>query len=503
MLRNRQTTLHTARTIEVGRTHVRLAVLEPRQDGPALVRLRAIQWEDAASGEEVKSCGERLAAALGKLTAGEKLSGQKVRFLLSGEFCTTRAIAGKPEQLQRTLEDLRERSRLYVGLGPGQKTFVSVTHAVDPRHPYAQVAVARTEILDAILVAAAEAGLAIESIEPSMVALARAVARVGGDPPAPQLAVRLLPGGLEMAICHDGELKLDCWRRSSAPVADSAELVTSHLKRLRRYCGRFRPLAEHDDSSATPLASVCLIGPPDAVAVAGEGLLRAAGLRTAEIPFESIGPEWRVAEGEYTSEFLAVLGAFLPPAHTARNGGGPDFLAHVRGSRREKLLPRLIRWGWPAAVAGLLLAALSSLNAWERSRCDDLERQVEELEPALAQIGRLRSDILAAESKAARWRELEKSLPTPPWPDAIQMIARCMPENVWLTRLEGRSEEGVQLVGHSPNDEGPSELVRWLNAAPQFRAARLDGVHPQQLPSGPAIGFDVKLEFVKRKNTSK
>jgi len=109
-----------------------------------------------------------LTAALKELTEEHGLQTANLQFVLGGEFCVTKAVRGTTEQVRSELQQIEQRSRLYLLLGPGEKVTVSRTQPIDARHHSAVVAVCNKKILNTIHEAATRAGMQIKSTQSSL-----------------------------------------------------------------------------------------------------------------------------------------------------------------------------------------------------------------------------------------------------------------------------------------------------------------------------------------------
>jgi Tfp pilus assembly protein PilN len=92
-------------------------------------------------------------------------------------------------------------------------------------------------------------------------------------------------------------------------------------------------------------------------------------------------------------------------------------------------------------------------------------------------------------------KAIQAAIANPDWSGILATVAQCLPENVWLNRLEAAEAHRVRLSGASYDDEAAFELVRWLDQAPGLENVQLEGMQSQRLTSGPATTFDVKLNL--------
>jgi Tfp pilus assembly protein PilN len=89
------------------------------------------------------------------------------------------------------------------------------------------------------------------------------------------------------------------------------------------------------------------------------------------------------------------------------------------------------------------------------------------------------------------------------WDEVLSALAHCLPENVWLERLEAGRRGNVSLKGASYGEEGTYELSRWLSGVPGFAAVQLEGMQPQRLPTGLVTKFDMKFDLAGQATPAK
>ena len=150
----------------------------------------------------------------------------------------TRVITGSTDDVRRECSELEERSHRYLTLGPGRKVLASSVDELDARHQHALLTVANQRTLDALLEIGDAVGLQIETIEPSLVALSRAQARLRDGCRDACLVIQLDDGGAELGICHGGRLLLDYRPGGHTDAANVADVLAQHLTRVQRYLDR-------------------------------------------------------------------------------------------------------------------------------------------------------------------------------------------------------------------------------------------------------------------------
>jgi Tfp pilus assembly protein PilN len=412
-----------------------------------------------------------------------------VNLALSCDFCVTRVAIGRNNQVRQELKELEQRASLYLGLGAGRKTVSAAVSPLDARHEHGLMAVANERVLDGLLAAMLQAGFRPAVVQPSLLALGRLLGRSGLDTDAPKLIVNLAEGGLELGISFHGQLLLDYRPGGRGSEDEAAEIVAQHWSRIQRYGARVaQQLGAKDD--ATLVSGGYLFGSPEAVRAAQQGFRRWGKLDVAVFDPATIDPQWRFHSAP-GPEHAAALGNCLESTTAV----GPNFMDRAIARHHSRLLPLALRNGWPVAAVLLVSIALAGVNFFERSRCTEVTQRIESLEPMRAKASRLQMELQRAQTKMEHLKAIQAAIANPDWSGILATVAQCLPENVWLNRLEAAEAHRVRLSGASYDDEAAFELVRWLDQAPGLENVQLEGMQSQRLTSGPATTFDVKLNL--------
>jgi hypothetical protein len=491
MARHKSNIARPTVALEVCHSRLHLAIVESAGPNGALVaRTCSVDWRREAASLHSPAGRQEFSEALMRLASQEKLRGARARLAISHRYCVTRVATGDRERVQQEMEWMTGRSALYLGLGPGRKSLATAVETLDARHQLGLLAVTNTKLLDAVLQAAARAGLQIEQAEPSLVVLSRLLGCCGGDAAAPQLVVNLADDALELGISYRGQLLLD-YRPGGQKLPDEvASLLARHWHRLNRYCQRYcgETAGPH---AAGNLQRVYLCGPAEAVVRARESFRRCEQLAVETIEMSQLDIPCTLDKRENLCELAPALGAALASGLPG-DRTGPDFLLRHVAAQREALWPVLARACWPLAAAAVAAALMWGLNYGVRSGCADLAARIEAHQPQRDKAWQLQAEIARNRVKALRLRQLQQKLQGPPWDQVVLMLAQCLPDGVWLRQLEVEQNQ-LKISGSSYSDDGVYEFVRWLHTVPGVEMVQLESMQRQQLPSGPGTLFDVKL----------
>ncbi|HEX6962389.1 MAG TPA: PilN domain-containing protein [Lacipirellula sp.] len=469
-----------------------LGIVELHKSGVAgqadEVSATACCWRRNAAALNTPEGLVELSAALRDVARQHQLHGAEIRVVLSGEFCVMRTFRGPVETVRAEIQQLENRSRLYLSLGPGEKVLVSNVQALDARHAQALAAVCNRATLETIQSAAEAAGIEIAAIEPSLSSLNRAVTRLDQAPTGSYLLVHINPSGMEVGVCHDGQLLLDYRPGGRTAVVDLPTLLETHLNRLSRHVGRYL-------RSAPPeLKRIYLCGEEEAVRAAIGQFKRHSSLGVIHVRPTDVKATWQIvdsADGQVTAAALgAMLAAYLPGEVDA-----PNLMQHIIECKREPLRPKLVRSAIPMAATLLAMATLSIVNARQERTLDEMRGELDSLAVAKARATELRGQLLASKAKLIQLEKLASQLPGQLGDDLLRRLAGCMPSDVWLNRLEIADRATIRLQGASYLEAGVYDFVHWLEQAPSFAEVALKGTSPGMSPSGPTTSFDLEVNL--------
>ncbi|MCH8922963.1 MAG: PilN domain-containing protein [Planctomycetes bacterium] len=473
--------------IEICRSHLHLARLIAGQ--PTLVRTRSVRWRhDAAS--MLSDQGEReLRAGMKAIVSQEKLHGQRVSLAFNGDFCVTRVLTGSADEVRRELAQLEERSSLYLSLGTGPKALAASVRQIDVRHQHALLTVANKKTLETIVSAVNQLGIEIDTIEPSLVALSRCVGRIGRDASRPVLIVMLNESGVELGITYQGQLILDYRPGGRSAKEGVAMIVTNHLARLQRYCQR------HYGYTEGQLDHVILCGTDDAIAPVRMDLEREEHITVEVLDLADVDADWEFAEETIGSEVSAALGVCLFAGDASTPRDAPNLMEQLRAEKKTRLLPALAKTAWPVAASIAVALGLFMLTVHEGHRNTMIANRLSEYETSKLRAGRLKSEMMHADQKAAQFSALENELSNPAWSEALSHVGHCMPNDVWLERFDAAGDGTVTMSGSGYTDDAVYELVRWLQQAPGISGVSLEGTRTGSGRTGRVIKFDVHCKF--------
>lgn len=476
-----------------------MVILDKKPDGTCYVRGYRSQWLKQAPGLNHDQGVAELTAALAPIVEAENLAGGSVYIALSSDFCVTRVIAGETDKMIAELRDLRDRSAHYLSLGAGAKEVSQAIRSLDVKNSQAFLTVTNQKTLENLVRALEDAGLFPAFIEHSMMAVCRAVGRMGGDSTAPAIIIEPNDRGVDLGISHRGQLLLDYRPGGVCSRETIVNIVEEHLERMQRYCSRFFRFASGQ------LTRVYLVGNPEYL-----DQVRVQFMNSRKLTAEIVNPtsacaEWNFAETLVANPFyVAPMGTALvetdrltmPPDER----GFPDLMDAVRRGQRLPLLPLVQKHLWPVAAAGLLGVLVYSGALIRHAQAGSVEGKLAtiEAESGAATTMRLEMDHLTIRAKYLKL--LDNDLAALPVDALVAQISskQVRPENlVFLDEINIAQDGAITIKGKSATDEALFEFEKNLKKLTALlRTAVISSRRPDKLPNVEnAVGFEIKAKF--------
>lgn len=455
--------------------------------GKPVVVSREVVWcKGSASIGTPEGAGE-FREALKDLVTQERFGGASVCFALGGDLSVTRTTSGPSQRVDRELAELRERSQLYLALGPGPKTISLCRNAIDARNDLGMVSAANKRTVETIVEAAERVGLQVEALESSLVSLAR-LAGNAFPKSEPILLAQIEAGRIHLGVCHDGHLLLEyrCgprWTPETLP-----ELLNEQQNRLIRFCGR------HQGLQKAQLRDVLIAGEHSAVELATKALAREPKFKAIELPTTAFDNVGTFRDTPRVEEFGAVAGLALRPLRGSA-ADAPNLLDERLAAARVPLKPILLRSAAPLAAALLVAAGGILFNTLQRGKLTQLEMDVEALAAPVARARELSLTVQRDQVKTRQLKQLALGLVEPQMTKLVRNVSYCLPEDVWLDVLRIEDIKAATIAGASYSESGVYDFVSYLEKAPRVAEIALQGTGVGQSPEGPTTSFDLRMQL--------
>ncbi|WP_442481532.1 PilN domain-containing protein [Aeoliella sp. SH292] len=475
--------------IHIARSMLRvLVVVERSNNQQDLAICRSLAWRMDADRLHSLQGAKELTAALAKLAGEERLAGAEAEVLLSSDLCVTRAVTGVVDDVQRETASLRERSQLYLSLGPGKKVIASSSTPLDARHAHAMLTVATEQTLQIISQAIESAGMELGAIRSAQVSLARAVHQVLGADAGASLVVGVDGGNIELGIMSRGRLFLDYRPGGDAHVDDLAGLLGQHHTRLQRYCHR------HHGLEGSKLTDVLVSGQSDEARPALKNLETIEFLKSSLLDLQGVTLPWELRGEPLAPEMAAAVGAALALAGDVSTRG-PNLVDHLKSLARPNLRPMLIRKLAPLAAVLLIAVGLGVLNCTKHREVSAMQQQLVTLAPKAERAAKLRVDLVAGENEVAQYNVLASHLRSQPYALLLKNLTQSVPTDVWLSDV--RFEEGgtATIAGSSYVESSIYDFVSNLQHLPGIGGVALHGTGVGRTAHRNATTFDIHFHL--------
>lgn len=160
--------------------------------------------------------------------------------------------------------------------------------------------------------------------------------------------------------------------------------------------------------------------------------------------------------------------------------------------RRPAIAPRLLAvLALVAVVAGVVLVWIT-LTAQIRILEGDIrdeQQRIEELKPQVAEVEALQRQIADARRKEQLLRQLQGL--RIPWERVLSELRRILPADVWLIRIEARSDGNLSFNGFGLSYESVARFMVNLDASPLFQNADLTIGQKQGVAGRDVVNFSV------------
>ena len=476
--------------IEVRRSSLTMARMEPlRDDGTRGVHTHRVPWRYESRSLHSDEGVRELSAAMKTLVAEEKLAGARVAVTLTGDYCVTRTVTGDMEGVRRELAMIEERSEMYLSLGTGPKSVAASIHDLDARHQHAVLAIANSNTLDTVLKVAANSGLAVSLVEPSLVALCRLLGSTGRDTDEPVLIIGVSESGAEVGISHGGQLLLDFQSGGRSTPDEVADVVVRHLGRLRRFCDRYYGYAQGR------LSKVFICGATEPVDSAVAKFAEHGELSVEVLTPTSVDPRWQFVEADTNPVLCAALGTCLQSCSATKSPPGPNLAERVVGDQSRPILLEVCRSLWPVAAAAVVAFGIFLANWHEQAECSRVARELQRIDSKAVELWRLRCEMAEADTKIELLEALAESNGRASWQTVLSTLAKCMPQDLWLDTVTIDQSGQVALAGSSFREGTIYDFVANLEPAPGWSRPAVEGIWPASNNLGPTTRFDIQCKF--------
>ncbi|MEQ8846337.1 hypothetical protein [Botrimarina sp.] len=473
--------------VELCHSDLRVAtIVDSDSDGPPHLSTRTVPWRRDATDLFSARGRAELTAALSRVVAEDRLAGCAVSFAINATLCVNRDASGALAEVEQQVAALRERSQLYLALGPGPKTAAVARKAIDARHEHALVTVTNQQTLDLLVDAADAAGLVVDVVESALVALSRLQGRLEPGNEEAVLFAQIDEERFELGVSQAGRLLMEYRPARDATTADLGSILDDHHDRLTRFCNR------QAGSKAVSLRRMWLVG--DTPHIQSANTTTKHRLDASPPPLEGVEQLWAFDGPTPAPMMAAALGLALR-GRVEEAGVSPNLMDEVHARAKAPLRPVLVRSAAPIAASLLLAAGLWAVNIEEGIRLSALRSQVDAIRPELLRGKRITSQIADAATESTHLGRLAELATHRPLEPLVRYLGAHFSPEVWVRGFRLTDQNVLSLTGTSLTETGVYDTVRRLEEAPDLTEVALRGSGSEQTPFGPATTFEIDMQL--------
>lgn len=443
-----------------------------------------------ANPEEVRKGLQEL---LQKLAKQEGIAREGIHVSLHNRMCITRVVTGNRLQVDEQLAEITDNSQHYLQLGLGEKLIGHSTVPIDGSRQHGQVAIIKRGLIATIDEATEHAGLELLSVDGAMTCICRLTGVAGMDR-TPLLLVWMGSTGAEIGISYKGRLQLGYHSRECVDLESTAQTIGKHLKRLRRFCDRYRQVDGKSD-----LRRVLVLGNiEDAEQL--KGLF-------AQYDFEQVFTLEDLSHSNLASRLgdksldsggvASALGGLLVHLEADVLPTTDVFDQYLMG-KPQTLSAVIFRDGWPLLVAAAILI-LTLCSGWMMSRQLRLH-EAQHVEVASGfESGRVQLQQLDRQRKVLKeYKRLVSQVTRPPLRGLVTHIANCLPADCRLNWCALDSQGGLILKGMMLQGDQTYDILKALAVLPEIKEVTLESVEKSSNQGRTSTQFEIRCEIVEQ-----
>jgi hypothetical protein len=481
--------------LHVGLSTISYAKIECQGNSWRLVSSGLLDSQDLNTHPEEARKG--LHAILQKLIKQEGISREPIHISLHNRMCITRVVTGNRQQVESQLAEIAENSQHYLQLGLGEKLLGHTTVPIDESRQHGQVAIIKRGLIETIEGAAHQAGLELASVDGALTCVCR-VAGIAGIDRSPLLLVWLGSSGAEIGISYKGRLQLNYHSGECGDLESTAHTIGKHLKRLRRFCDRYRQVEGRSD-----LRRVLVLS-KNGEAEPLKALLEQYDFEhvyTLDDLKETPLGDRLGAQGLFSAGVASALGGLLVH-HEPNVLPTTDVYRKYQASKPRSLSKILVGDGWPLLASAALLMCMLCAKwgmGWlvEAGQADsialvstmDLERQ------QLLELDRLRKVL-------REYRRLDEKVNRHSIRDIVTRVAQCLPGECRLDWCGFDAQSELVLKGTMLQGDQTYEILKALRNLPEISEVALESVGNSSNHGKNATLFEIHCEISEQAASS-
>lgn len=446
-----------------------------------------------------ENCEDELQSELQRIVKDLSIHQESAHLSLHGRYCVTRLATGSRKQVDEQLAEIVDNGQHYLQLGLGDKLIGSSIDAIDAQHHYGYVAIMKRGLIEALEDAVGQAGLELEAVDGALTSACRLVGQSGLDAAAPLLLVWLGPDGAEIGISYRGRMQLNYHAGTSGTVEQTAQKVQKHLKRLKRFCDRYRQV----DGSAELSRVLVLANPQDAQALQG---------RLAQLDFEQVFTLGDLSERPEIHQRLQMQPIASAGVASALGGllvhleegilPATDLYERYLLSKPRSLASVVFRDCWSSLVAAAVLIAVLVCGWWWRHEIDVLDLEVAMLAETFDEEHDQLAELEASQALLQEYKRLQHTVFQHPIEDIVSAVATCLPADARIDWFGIDSQDRLVLKGTMLDGDRSYEILKALRDLPAIQEVALESVGRSTHFGQSATFFEIHCELAGKLSNS-
>lgn len=452
-----------------------------------------------------------ICALLEDLFRQQRISNESVHLTLDSSFCVSRVATGDRKQVESQLSEVIDNSQHYLQMGLGEKLIGKSIVDVDALQCYGHVAIVKCGLIESIERALHQLELDIDAIDCELTAICRLAGVSQLDDESPLLLIWLGHRGAQIGISHKGRLQLNYHAGVANTVEDTARTIGKHLKRLKRFCNRYRGA-----NASADLTNVLVLADPQRSAEMREHLSLLGFeqvLTLKELLAKPALNEHLDETGTSSSTSASAVAEKLSPMSETLSVGAASalggLLVYVENdvlpptsvyenylrAKPQVLIKTLLRDYWLVLVSAAVLAGLFASSRWLHYELRDIENEIVTIQESFNQERSQLVELTESQSLLEQYRRLEDQLRQVPPEKLIVMLASCLPEDTRLDRLSIEANDQLKMKGTALNGDRSYELVSALRRLPIMSDVSLESVDKSSNTNGLSTHFQIQCQL--------
>ncbi len=434
---------------------------------------------------------------LQKLVKQEGIAREAIHVSFHNRMCITRVVTGNRQQVESQIAEITENSQHYLQLGLGEKLIGHSTVPIDESRQHGQVAIIKRGLIETFEGAALHAGLELVSVDGALTCISR-LAGLAGIDRAPLLLIWLGSTGAEIGISYKGRLQLNYHSGECVDLETTAQTVGKHLKRLRRFCDRYRQVEGNSDLRRV------LVLTKNGESETLRDLLQNYGfedvLTLDDLPATALGDKL-AGKKLFSAGAASALGGLLVHLEPKVLPTTDVYHKYLLGKPRS-FSKILFGDGWPllASAAVLMLMLLGKWGLGMMVRAGELKNAVvasnfDQERQQLMELDDLRKVL-------HEYKRLEMKVARQSIREIVERVAQCLPGECRLDWCGLDTHSQLVLKGTMLHGDQSYEILKALRDLPEISEVALESVGNSSNSGQTSTLFEIHCEIAGQSSRS-